>query len=973
MRKKFRMTKSAVAVAMAATVALAATGCGAKSDSTTASSAETKTSQSESSNAESKDSTSANAEMPKDTSNEKDAASKENKENTEAKDNTNKDNGNTSNTNQNASNSNSTSNGKNTATNPAVPTKPVAPVVAAPVQQSANTTTGNTEKKASQTYTFTVRKHEPSCTTDGYDEHICNEWGGMNYNDNYVPAIGHDWDAGVVTKEATYFEKGIKTFKCKTCGETRTEEIPELDKTYHIKEVVAPTCTSEGYTVYECNEVPGLTYKGEYTNKLPHSYDDGKVTKAATIYETGIMTYTCKDCGATRTETIPLVEKTWHKGDTIAPTCNDKGYTIYVCYQDKNLTEKRDYVDALGHDWNAGVVTKEPTCDETGVKVYTCSRDGATKTEVIPALGHDWGDGEVTKAPTCTEKGVRTYTCAHDKSHTKTEEIAALGHSYDDGIVTTEPTYENDGIKTFTCKTCGDTYTESIPAKKYTFKTTVVAPTCTTDGYTHHECIENPAKSYDDTIVPATGHAWVEHTTEATCKEDGHVDRVCSSCGASEQVRVIPKTNEHKWDAGKVTVEPTCDGKGVKTFTCTVCNETKTEEIAALGHDYSAGNNFCNRCDLNSSYNQKEWEQDIFERTNALRAKNNLGTLTYRDDLQYAADIRVNELLQNYITYGNYGGERNNPHVRPDGRGAATALGDKQDLETGENAANDVGMFGKGHMFYLWTQSGGHLEAIMNPDANGMVCALKEYNGRVFGIQIFVRDPNYTASTQSTVNNDTPVDNAADNDAEDEPDKPEETVEYKADKANEGSLANAEAEKTSEDVVTTKNNVDTTESGNTEDSSESNDTNDTENKKSNSEDKVESGESPENVTDTDDEATTLIEDKEIYFTDDSEEDSASEDGTVEIPSETVNDTLYVASAASDEIEPALPEIVEEPIVEEPAEVIPEETIPEPEAVEPAEEETVSEETEDVTEEVTPDVAEETATEEPIVTDEVVAE
>ena len=127
------------------------------------------------------------------------------------------------------------------------------------------------------------------------------------------------------------------------------------------------------------------------------------------------------------------------------------------------------------------------------------------------------------------------------------------------------------------------------------------------------------------------------------------------------------------------------------------------------------------------------------------------------------------------------------------------------------------------------------------------------------------------------------------------------------------------------------------------------------------------------MTDTDDEATTLIEDKEIYFTDDSEEDSASEDGTVEIPSETVNDTLYVASAASDEIEPALPEIVEEPIVEEPAEVIPEETIPEPEAVEPAEEETVSEATEDVTEEVTPDVVEETAAEEPIVTDEVVAE
>ena len=1048
MRKKFRMTKSAVAVAMAATVALAATGCGAKSDSTTASSAETKTSQSESSSAESKDSASASTETPKDTSDEKAAASEENKENTEAKDNTNKDNGNTSNANQNASNGNSVSNGKNTATNPVAPTKPVAPVVAAPAQQSANATTGNTEKKTSQTYTFTVRKHEPSCTTEGYDEHICNEWGGMNYNDNYVPATGHDWDAGVVTKEATYFEKGIKTFKCKTCGETRTEEIPELDKTYHIKEVVAPTCTSEGYTIYECNEVPGLTYKGEYTAKLPHSYDDGKVTKAATIYETGIMTYTCKDCGATRTETIPLVEKTWHKGNTIAPTCDDKGYTIYVCDQDENLTEKRDYVDALGHDWDAGVVTKEPTCDETGVKVYTCSRDGATKTEVIPALGHDWGDGEVTKAPTCTEKGVRTYTCAHDKnhtktediaplghawndgeitkpatcdedgvktyrcthngcneiktevipalghdwgdgevtkaptctekgvrtytcahdkSHTKTEEIAALGHSYDDGVVTLEPTYESDGIKTFTCGTCGDTYTESIPAKKYTFKTTVVAPTCTTDGYTHHECNENPAKSYDDTIVPATGHAWVEHTTEATCKEDGHVDRTCSSCGASERVRDIPKTNEHKWDAGKVTVEPTCDGKGVKTFTCTVCNETKTEEIAALGHDYSAGNNFCNRCDLNSSYNQKEWKQDIFERTNALRTKYGYSELAYRSDFQYAADVRVEELLQNYINYGTIDGKWG-AHTRPDHSSAGTALGDKSDWAWGENAADDAGIYGKGHMFYLWTQSEGHLAAIVNPDANGMVCALKEYNGRVFGIQIFIRDPNYTTSAQSAVNNDKPVDDAVDNDAEEEPDKSEETVEYKADKANEGSTANAEVEKTSEDVVTPENKVDTTESDNTEDS---NNTNDAESKKLNSEDMVESGESPENMTDTDDEAAALIDDEEIYFTDDSEEDGASEDGTVEIPSETVNNTLYVASVASvvnDEIEPALPEIVEEP-----AEVIPEETTPEPEAVEPAEEEIVSEATEDVAEEITPDVAEEAVTEEPITTDEVVAE
>ena len=270
----------------------------------------------------------------------------------------------------------------------------------------------------------------------------------------------------------------------------------------------------------------------------------------------------------------------------------------------------------------------------------------------------------------------------------------------------------------------------------------VSEPTAFSSAYTCTVCNKTKTET-----IEATGHDWNETTTPATCGKAGSVDRTCKTCGTTEHVKDLPATGNHVWDAGTITTEATCDGKGVKTFTCTVCNETKTEEIAALGHDFAYG--YCSRCDLNANYNQKEWEQDIFEQTNGLRAKYNLGTLTYRDDLQYAADMRVEELVQNYVTYGDYGGKWGNPHVRPDGSGAATALGGKQDLACGENAANDAGIFGKGHMFYLWTQSEGHLAAIMNPDADGMVCALKEYNGRVFGIQIFVRDPDYNMDTQS--------------------------------------------------------------------------------------------------------------------------------------------------------------------------------------------------------------------------------
>lgn len=413
----------------------------------------------------------------------------------------------------------------------------------------------------------------------------------MNYNDRFVPAKGHNWDGGTVTKAATYTETGIKTFKCKECDETRTEEIPSLNKTYHIKSVVAPTCTAEGYTIYECNEVPGLTYKGDYKAKLPHAYDAGKVTKPATIYEKGVKTFTCTSCGATYTEDIPVVEKTWHKGNTVAPTCTEKGYTIYICDQDSALTEKRDYTNALGHAWDTGTVTTAATCTTAGVKTYKCQNTGCaeTKTEEIPALGHKWDDGTVTKAPTCTEDGVKTFTCLNDKNHTYTEPVPATGHAWGEGVVTKKPTYEEDGERTYTCQNDGThVYTEVIPALGYTFTETVVPPTCTEDGYTLHTCNENPAKTYQDTPVAALGHQYKEVTTPATCGAPGSVDNVCERCNDKQHVKDLHATGEHQWDEGVVTKEPTATETGIKTFTCKVCQETKTEDIPKVHeHDYT--------------------------------------------------------------------------------------------------------------------------------------------------------------------------------------------------------------------------------------------------------------------------------------------------------------------------------------------------------------------------------------------------
>ena len=67
------------------------------------------------------------------------------------------------------------------------------------------------------------------------------------------------------------------------------------------------------------------------------------------------------------------------------PTCTEKGYTTHTCACGDSYVDT--YVDALGHAWDSGTVTKQPTATETGIRTYTCTRCHETKTESIPATG----------------------------------------------------------------------------------------------------------------------------------------------------------------------------------------------------------------------------------------------------------------------------------------------------------------------------------------------------------------------------------------------------------------------------------------------------------------------------------------------------------------------------------------------------------------------------------------------------------
>ena len=618
-----------------------------------------------------------------------------------------------------------------------------------------------------------------------------------------IPALGHKWDDGKITTAPTCETEGEKTYKCTNdgCAETKTEAVAALGHEWDNGTVTTPaTCTTEGVLTYICKRDASHT-KTEAIPALGHKWDDGTITTAPTCETEGKKTFKCTNdgCTVTKTESVAALGHDWDDGVVTTPaTCEADGVKTYTCKHDSSHT-KTENIPALGHDWNDGEVTTPATCETDGVKTYTCKNDAShTKTETIAKLGHKWDAGKVTKEPTYESDGTMTFTCQNDPTHTYTETIPAkkytftvtvvdptcteqgytlhtcnqnaeksykdnytdaLGHDYKE--VTTPATCKDAGKVENICQRCGDTqHVKDLPVTedhKWNDGVVTKAATCTEAGEKLYTCtVCNKTKTE---TIEATGHDWNETTTPATCGKAGSVDRTCKTCGTTEHVKDLPATGNHVWDAGTITTEATCDGKGIKTFTCTVCNETKTEEIAALGHNFSYG--YCSRCGLNSNYNQKAYEQDIFEKTNSLRVNSGLSELTYRSDLQFAADIRVEEILQNYIIYGSIDGKWG-AHTRPDHSSAGTALGDKSDLACGENAAMESCIFDEEHLYYLWYNSEGHRDAMLNPNANGMACAVREYNGLVFGIQIFVNDPNYTASTQSAASDtSTPVEIAA--------------------------------------------------------------------------------------------------------------------------------------------------------------------------------------------------------------------
>ena len=257
---------------------------------------------------------------------------------------------------------------------------------------------------------------------------------------------------------------------------------------------VAATCETTGKTEGSHCSVCNTVIKAQTTTAaLGHSWDGGKVTKAATCTTAGTKIYTCTRCKKTRTETIAATGHKAVKDAAVAATCETAGKTegshCSVC---NTVIKAQTTVAALGHSWDGGKVTKAATCTAAGTKTYTCTRCKKTRTETIAAtghkvvkdaavaatcettgktegshcsvcgtvlkaqtttaaLGHDYGEWKTIKAATYTEPGQAERVCRRNASHKEYRQLPILEKAKIDlsacSIQLSEQTYVYDGTE----------------------------------------------------------------------------------------------------------------------------------------------------------------------------------------------------------------------------------------------------------------------------------------------------------------------------------------------------------------------------------------------------------------------------------------------------------------------------------------------------------------------------------------------
>ncbi|MDE6722845.1 MAG: hypothetical protein K2J55_01465, partial [Eubacterium sp.] len=283
----------------------------------------------------------------------------------------------------------------------------------------------------------------------------------------------------------------------------------------------------------------------------------------------------------------------------IKPTCTEPGSGHGICSSCGD--EAEETIEANGHSWDTDyTIDNEPTCTTEGSKSIHCQNcDEVKNRELIPVTEHIESDWSVDAEANCITEGSRHKKCETCGKLLKTEVIPLTEHHPSEDWKTDE----NEHWKV--CTVCD----EKLQRTSHTFGDLSIdkPPTCTEPGSSHRICSGCGYK--EEETIETKGHSYGETMVkEATCEEDGYSYHTCTVCGYTETIeefkatghtfsdweklnetqhKLVCKCGEveyqnHAWNAGEVTKAPTDKEEGEKTFTCTVCGETKTEAIPMI-------------------------------------------------------------------------------------------------------------------------------------------------------------------------------------------------------------------------------------------------------------------------------------------------------------------------------------------------------------------------------------------------------
>ena len=328
------------------------------------------------------------------------------------------------------------------------------------------------------------------------------------------------------------------------------------EHTFNEGVVTPATYEADGYTTYTCT-VCGYSYNSNFVHKLSHTYAvEWSVDETA-----GTHYHACLDAGFENLRSDEA-EHDYDLGVTTAPTYEAAGYTTYTCkicgHKDIHTGDAKlehHYSD----EWSTSATKHWHACTDEGYSNLKADEaDHDFNITVIPAT-HETPEYEVHECKVChyietTEGGQAVeHNFATEWSHNTTQHWHAC----------TDEGYSN--LKKDTAN--------------HTFEEIVTNPTFEAQGYTTHRCTicgYSYVDSYTNVLPHNYSAEWSHNASQHwhACTDEGYTDLKADEAA-------------HVWNAGVVTTDPTETTTGIKTYTCTVCGETKTEVLPKTSHTYS--------------------------------------------------------------------------------------------------------------------------------------------------------------------------------------------------------------------------------------------------------------------------------------------------------------------------------------------------------------------------------------------------